>query len=145
MPTLENKSIPAFLDEVAAKGAFLSKVHPPIYAVVLQEEGLTNDGRHHLLLLYKQVHDKRGISESLHEFSESLQAYITRARLTACEVGIFLREISQLSKIYPPSSLRSHLYYLEIRYCCFRPYQINIRSQCYRYSGAPSPTARQKS
>ena len=40
-----------------------------------QEEGLTNEGRHHLLLLYKQVHDKKGIAELI-------QAYITRVRLT---------------------------------------------------------------
>ena len=68
----------------------------------MQEEGLTNEGRHHLLLLRKQVHDKRGIAESLH-------AQITRARLTACEVGVFSREISQLSKIRPHPSFRSHL------------------------------------
>ena len=34
--------------------------------------------------------------------AESLHAYITRARLTACEVGVFLKKISQLSKIRPP-------------------------------------------
>ena len=45
-------------------------------------EGLTNEGRHHLLFLHKQVHDKRGIEEPLY-------AYITRAKLTACEVGVF--------------------------------------------------------
>ena len=27
-----------------------------------EKEGLTNEGRHHLLLLCKQVHDKRGIA-----------------------------------------------------------------------------------
>ena len=32
----------------------------------MQGEGLTNEGRHHLLLLCKQAHDKRGIAESLH-------------------------------------------------------------------------------
>ena len=32
----------------------------------MQEEGLTNEGRHHLLLLHKQAHDNRGIAESLH-------------------------------------------------------------------------------
>ena len=37
-----------------------------------------------------------------------MQAYITRARLTVCEVGIFSRETSQLSKIHPPPSLRNH-------------------------------------
>ena len=46
--------------------------------------------------------DKSGIEESLH-------VQITRARLTACEVGVFSREISQLSKIHPPPSFRSHL------------------------------------
>ena len=34
---------------------------------------------------------------------------IIRARLTVYEVGVFLREISQLSKIRPPPSFRSHL------------------------------------
>ena len=34
---------------------------------------------------------------------------INRARLTACKVGVFLREISQLPKIRPPPFLRSHL------------------------------------
>ena len=62
-----------------------------------------HEGRHApLLLLRKQAHDKRGIAESLH-------AQITRARLTACEVGVFSREISQLSKIRPPPTFRSHL------------------------------------
>ena len=61
------------------------------------------EGRHApLLLLRKQAHDKRGIAESLH-------AQITRTRLTACEVGIFSREISQLLKICPPPSFSSHL------------------------------------
>ena len=60
-----------------------------------------------LLLLHKQVHDKRGIAEGT---AESLYAYITRARLTACEVGVFSREISQLSKICPLPSFRSHLH-----------------------------------
>ena len=61
--------------KVVAKGAFLS---PPIHAVMLskkhqrsstvQEEGPTNEGRHHfhLLLLHEQAYDKRGIGESLH-------------------------------------------------------------------------------
>ena len=64
---------PPFLNEVVAKGDFLSKVCPPIYAAApavmlskkhqrsttVQEEGLTDEGRH---LLCKQVHDKRGIA-----------------------------------------------------------------------------------
>ena len=78
----------------------LSKKHQRNSTV--QEEGLTNEGRHHLLLLRKQAHDKRGIAESLH-------AQIIRARLTVYEVGVFSREISQLSKIRPPPSFRSHL------------------------------------
>ena len=46
---------------------------------------------------------------SKHMTKEALQnhymhAYITRARLTACEVGVFLRKISQLLKIRPPPS-----------------------------------------
>ena len=40
------------------------------------------------------MHDKGSIGESLH-------VYINRARLTVCVVGIFMREISQLSKIQP--------------------------------------------
>ena len=39
--------------------------------------------------LHKQAHDKRGIAESLH-------AYITRAKLTVYEVGVFLRNITTL-------------------------------------------------
>ena len=52
----------------------------------MQEEG--NEGRHHLLSLDKQAHDKRSTAESQH-------VYINRARLTACEVGVFFRESSQ--------------------------------------------------
>ena len=40
----------------------------------VQEEGQTNESRHHSLFLHKLAHDKRGITESLH-------VYITRARL----------------------------------------------------------------
>ena len=47
----------------------------------VQEEGLTNEGKHHMLLLHKQVQDKRII---VHE-------YITGAGLTEC-VGVFSRE-----------------------------------------------------
>ena len=68
----------------------------------VQEEGLTNEARHHFLLLCKQAHDKRNIAELLHP-------YLNRARLTTCEVGLFLKEISQPSKIRPPPSLRSSL------------------------------------
>ena len=85
-PTLEISPSPIFEQSCCAKGAFLSKVRPPIYATIhavmfkkhwksssMQEEGLASEGRHH---------DKKGITES---------------------------EISQLSKIRPPPSLRSHL------------------------------------
>ena len=53
----------------------------------VQEEGLTNEGKHHMLLLHKQVQnkrviDKRGIEELVHE-------YITGAGLTGCEIGAF--------------------------------------------------------
>ena len=41
-------------------------------AALDEREGLTNEGRHHLLLLYKQALDKR--------FTESLHLYIPRAR-----------------------------------------------------------------
>ena len=45
---------------------------------------------------------------------KALQTYymctvINKARPTACEVGVFSRAISQLLKIYPSPSLRSHL------------------------------------
>ena len=34
--------------------------------------------------------------------AESLHAYVSRARLTVCEVSVFSKEISQLSKILLP-------------------------------------------
>ena len=46
----------------------------------VHEEGLANEGRHHLLLLHKQALDKRGIAEPLHE-------YINRDRLYSCVWG----------------------------------------------------------
>ena len=69
------------------KDAFLWKVHPPIHAAVhvnqevltKQEEGLTNEGRHHAFAV--TAHDKGGIAESLH-------TYITIARLPSrCSTG----------------------------------------------------------
>ena len=57
----------------------------------MQEEELTNEGRHQFLLLHKQAHDKRNIAELLY-------AHTNRARLTGCDIGIFSREISQLPK-----------------------------------------------
>ena len=76
------------------------KISSPIYAVLhpvtlgekhkrsstVQEEELTIEGRHHLLLLHKQTHDKKSIAESLYVHTN--KARLT-ARLTACEVGIF--------------------------------------------------------
>ena len=54
----------------------------------VQAKGLTNEGRHHLLLLHKQAHHIVG----------SLPAYVNRTGLTACEMGI-----SQLVKYaHPP-------------------------------------------
>ena len=54
----------------------------------MQEKRLKNKGKNHLLLLYKQAHDKKGIEETMH-------VYINRARLATWEVGVFSREISQ--------------------------------------------------
>ena len=54
---------------------------------VQEEEGLTNEGTHHLLLLHKQAHHIVG----------SLPAYVNRAGLTVCEMGT-----SQLLKRRPP-------------------------------------------
>ena len=102
---------PPFLNEVAAKGAFLSKVRPPIYVAVhaallskkhrrsstVQEEGLTNEGRHHSLLLHKQVHNKS------HCRFHCMHIYVTRARLTGCEVGVrwvYFREKYHNSRKY---------------------------------------------
>ena len=58
-------------------------------------EGPTNEGRHHLLFLHKQVHDKRGIEEPLH-------AYITRAKLTACEAYFREKDHNSLKIRTPP-------------------------------------------
>ena len=38
------------------------------------KEGLANKGKHHLLILHKQAHDKRSIAELMH-------AYIIRTRV----------------------------------------------------------------
>ena len=51
----------------------LSKKHQRSSTV--QEEGLKNEGRQHLLLLHDQAHDKRGIEKPLY-------VYINRAKLT---------------------------------------------------------------
>ena len=67
---LLKKAHPSLLIGVVAKGAFLSKVRPPIYAIVhavmlrstkeaVQEEELTYEGRH--MLLHKQVNDKKAL------------------------------------------------------------------------------------
>ena len=70
-----------------------SKKHQRSSAV--QEEGLRNEDRHHLLLLHEQVHDKRGIVESL-------QVYTNRARLTVYKVDVFSSEISHSQSIPTP-------------------------------------------
>ena len=48
------------------------------------KEGLAKEGRHHLLILHEQPHDKTGIAESMH-------AYIsrTRGRPIAFDVDVF--------------------------------------------------------
>ena len=63
------------MNEVVVKGALLSKVHLCTYLCsstrsyveqegrTLQEEGLTNEDRHHL---QKQARDKRGLVELQH-------------------------------------------------------------------------------
>ena len=57
-------------------------------STAVQEEGLTND-------LHKQAHDKKHfrITKCVHKLGN---------RLTASEVGVFSREISQLLKMRPP-------------------------------------------
>ena len=85
------------MNEVVAKGAFLSKVRPPFMP---QYQGSSTKANiHHCFYCVskrmKKAHDKSRIAESLH-------AQITKARLTACEVGVF-------SKLRPPPSFRSHL------------------------------------
>ena len=92
------------MNEVVAKGAFLSRkyTHPFMQQYMLLLSKKQHEGRHAPLLFYCKHMTKRGIAESL-------RAQITAARLTACEVGIFLREISQLSKNTPTPSFRSHL------------------------------------
>ena len=62
-------SPPPFLNEVVAKGAFRSTCS--CYVIkhrrsTVQGERLSNEGRHNLLLRYKQVHDNSSIAESLH-------------------------------------------------------------------------------
>ena len=75
----------------------LSKKHRKSHTV--QEEGLTNEGRHDLLLLHKLAHDKRGVEE----------AYKNRAGLSAGEVRIFCTfsrgNITTLEIMPTPSSV----------------------------------------
>jgi len=72
MPTLKKKKKKPTLclNVVVAKGA---------------EVGLINEGRYHLLLLHKQVHDKRGFAESLHVYINSFRLSVC----VRCEVGVF--------------------------------------------------------
>lgn len=114
---LENKPISLFEWSCCKRWFSLSKVCQPTslcYGTCsceqealklwssVQEEGLASEARHHLLYLHKQAHAKRDIAESLH-------ACTNWARLTACEVGVFSREISWLLKRHPPSSFSNHL------------------------------------
>ena len=76
---------PPFVNEIIAKGAFLSKVRPPIDAavnvVMLSKKHWRNST---VLLLHKQVHNKRALqNHCMHTCN--------LARLTECEVGIFSR------------------------------------------------------
>ena len=63
---------PPFLNEVATKDAFLSKVRPTIYAAVQavmlsKKHKEVAEGRHApLVLLVSKCMTKRGIAESLH-------------------------------------------------------------------------------
>lgn len=64
-----------------------------------QEEGITNEGGHHMLLLYK-------ISKTMTK--DVLQNHINRARPTVCVVGEFLKDCGVgLHKMHPrfPSSM----------------------------------------
>ena len=89
-----------FLNEVVAKGALCPQKYTYSccstcgYIEALKKQhcarGRTNKSR-------QQVHDKRSIAESLH-------VYITRAKLTACEMGIISREISTLKNTPTPLS-----------------------------------------
>ena len=76
----------------AAVHVFMSKKHQRSSTV--QGKGLTNEGRHNLLLLCKQAMTKKSIAESL-------QAYVTRARLTACVRWAYFREKCQ-KYTHPP-------------------------------------------
>ena len=94
--------------------------------------GLANESRHHLLILHKQAHDKRGIAESIH-------AYIsrTRGRPTAFDVGVFLRKNKTTNSLNMPTpifeeqlKLTAHgrmfgrLWYFEnVYYSNFRSYE----------------------
>ena len=55
-----------------------------------------------MLLLHKQPHDKRSITESL-------QAYITRARLSVRWVYFQEKYYNSQNYAYPPPPLKSHL------------------------------------
>ena len=93
---------------------------------------LSASGTNRLLLLHKQVHDKRSIAESL-------EAYINRDRLAVCEVCVFF--ISQLVEVHisisfqyfsqennPPPPLRSYLVCYPWEY--FREIMVIAVTQC---------------
>ena len=69
----------------------------------MQEKGLTNEGRHHLLLLHKQAHDKRS------RITAHVHVDLYRARLTACEVGVSQEKYHNSRNYAHPTSLKSNL------------------------------------
>ena len=63
---------------------------------------------HHLLLLHKQMHDKRGIAESLH-------MYTNRARLNACMKWMYFQV-----KYHNSQSIRTPLYEESLKFITHR-------------------------
>ena len=55
--------------------------------------------------VYKQAHDKRGIEESLH-------VYTNWARLTVCEVGVFSEKYQNSQKYIQPSHVHCPRVYI---------------------------------
>ena len=81
-----------------------------------------------------QVHNKRGIAGSLH-------AYINKARLTKCEVGVFLREISYALFEKPLKFIAHGCIFKRLRY-----YQLlKLNSTCLWFLTCTSSTAVAKS
>ena len=82
----------------------------------VQEEGVINEGRHHLLLLRKQAHAKLSDIESQH-------VYIKRARITACELGVFSSNISTTLGNMPTPLFEEPLKFIA-HWCIFGDYRI---------------------